>query len=104
VFPGYAQDDWVAAQRYQDADWPELVALWSAFNRHMAWVMETTPDAVRLQPRPRNNLDELAWRPVPRDTPATLDYFMRDYVGHLQHHLRQILGATWDATPARQSR
>src|SRR5580765_3379422 len=69
VFPGYAQDGWVAAQRYQDADWPELVALWSAFNRHMAWVMETTPEAVRLQPRPRHNLDELAWRPVPRDTP-----------------------------------
>jgi hypothetical protein len=27
---------------------------------------------------------------VPAGTPATLDYFMRDYVLHLQHHLRQI--------------
>ncbi len=24
---------------------------------------------------------------------ATLDYFMRDYVDHLRHHLGQILGS-----------
>jgi hypothetical protein len=24
-------------------------------------------------------------------TRATLDYFMRDYVAHMEHHLRQIL-------------
>jgi hypothetical protein len=29
---------------------------------------------------------------MPRDRPVTLDYFMDDYVGHLKHHLRQILG------------
>jgi hypothetical protein len=29
---------------------------------------------------------------VAAGTPATLDYFMRDYVGHLQHHLRQVFG------------
>jgi hypothetical protein len=28
---------------------------------------------------------------VPRDKPATLDYFMEDYVWHLQHHLDQII-------------
>jgi len=33
---------------------------------------------------------ELAWKPVSRDTPVTLDYFMEDYVGHLKHHLNQI--------------
>lgn len=30
------------------------------------------------------------WKPVPRDKPATLDYFMSDYVAHLKHHLAQI--------------
>jgi hypothetical protein len=44
----------------------------------------------RLRPRVRHNLDELAWKPVPRDNPATLEYFMEDYVNHLQHHLDQI--------------
>jgi hypothetical protein len=43
-------------------------------------------------PRARHNLDQIAWKPVPRDRPATLLYFMDDYVGHLKHHLRQVLG------------
>ena len=30
VFPGYAQDEWVAAQRYQDGPWRELLELWRA--------------------------------------------------------------------------
>ena len=35
-------------------------------------------------------LDRVAWQPFPADQPATLDWFMGDYVGHLHHHLRQI--------------
>lgn len=91
VFDGYAQDEWVAAQRYQDADWPELVALWRSFNLHLARVMEAVPDHIRFREHTRHNLDRIAWVPVPADRPATLDYFMCDYVGHLKHHLRQIL-------------
>lgn len=30
VFAGYEQDAWVAAQRYGDAPWVELVVLWRA--------------------------------------------------------------------------
>jgi hypothetical protein len=52
--------------------------------------MATTPVAVRLKPHTRHNLHERAFRPVPIDQPATLDYFMADYVLHLQHHLQQI--------------
>jgi hypothetical protein len=92
VFPGYDQDAWVRVQRYQEAPWPLLVALWRDFNLHLAHVIEAIPETERLRPRSRHNLDQLAWKPVPADEPATLDYFMRDYVGHLRHHLRQILG------------
>jgi hypothetical protein len=90
VFPGYAQDDWVAAQQYQSAPWPELVALWREYNRHLARVMAAVPVDLRTRPQERHNLHEIAMRPVPADEPATLDYFMRDYVEHLRHHLRQI--------------
>lgn len=38
-----------------------------------------------------HNLDEIAWRSVPRNQPATLEYCMRDYVCHLEHHLAQIV-------------
>ena len=90
VFPGYAQDEWVAAQRYQDAPWGELLELWRAYNRHIARLIEAMPAEVRMRERRRHNLHERAWRAVPADTPTTLDYFMRDYVLHLHHHLRQI--------------
>ena len=90
VFTGYDQDAWVEAQQYEAAPWPELLDLWLAYNLHMARVMRTVPDAVRLRSHTRHNLDQLAWRPVAPGEPATLDYFMRDYVAHLHHHLRQI--------------
>jgi len=91
VFPGYAQDAWVSVQKYQEAPWNELLALWRSFNLHIARVMEAAPEDQRLRKRKHHNLYELAWRAVPRDTPATLDYFMADYVAHLQHHLDQII-------------
>src|SRR5688500_123665 len=88
IFPGYEQDAWVALQRYQDVPWQELVPLWAAFNRHIAHVMAAAPAETRMKPRKAHNLHQLASKPVPEDVPATLDYFMRDYVGHLEHHVR----------------
>lgn len=90
VFAGYAQADWVAAQKYQDAPWIELVALWREYNRHLARVMAAIPIDVRLRPQRRHNLNEIAMNPAPAEEPSTLDYLMRDYVEHLQHHVRQI--------------
>ena len=91
VFAGYDQDGWVAAQHYQDAAWPALVELWRAYNLHLARVMAATPEATRLRMHRRHNFHQIAWQTVPEDEPATLDYFMRDYVDHLRHHLRQIM-------------
>jgi hypothetical protein len=90
VFAGYDQDELVAAQNYREAPWSELVMLWHAYNLHIARVMEAIPVSERERPRTRHNLDEIAWQTVPRNQPATLDYLMSDYVGHLKHHLAQI--------------
>jgi hypothetical protein len=90
VFPGYEQDKWVTLQQYRDAPWEELIVLWSTFNLHIARLMDFTPQDERMRPRARHNLDQIATIPIPRDQPATLDYFMRDYVVHLKHHLAQI--------------
>lgn len=94
VFPGYDQDAWVSAQRYRDAPWDELIGLWKSFNLQIARVMKAAPEEQRRRPRLRHNLDELAWKPVPRAEPTTLDYFMQDYVAHLKHHLAQIVDFT----------
>lgn len=93
IFPGYEQDSWVSLQRYQSVDWLELLSLWESFNRHIAHVMDAIPDAVRTRPHRKHNLHEIAWQTVPLSQPATLDYFLHDYVAHMRHHLRQILGA-----------
>ena len=95
VFPGYAQEDWVNLQRYDHAAWPALLALWLAYNRHIATVMTAVPDSARLKVRARHNLDEIATYAPKTADDATLDYFMLDYVDHLELHLRQILGARW---------
>lgn len=91
VVDGYEQDEWVAAQRYQDAPWPELVMLWATFNRHLARVMAATPPADRRRPRTPHNLGERAFRALPPDGVVTLEWFMDDYVDHLEHHVAQVL-------------
>jgi hypothetical protein len=100
VFQGYAQDDWVDLQGYAEAPWAELVDLWALLNRHLARVMSRVPEAIRSRPRERHNLDRVAYRPVAIDRPATLDYFMADYVDHLCHHLDQILDEGYGRSPS----
>jgi len=91
VFPGYDQDAWVRVQRYDERAWPDLVAAWRSYNQQIAEVMRTTPETERSRPRSRHNLDQIGFQPLPAGEPATLGFLMRDYVAHLQHHLRQIL-------------
>jgi hypothetical protein len=91
IFSGYEQEDWVRVQAYQERAWADLVLLWQALNHHIAHVMATADTGALTRPRARHNLDALAWQPIGAGQPATLEYFMRDYVGHLKHHLRQAL-------------
>ena len=86
----YDQERWVEVQKYQDAPWRELVDLWETFNLHLARVMEAASEPARTRPRADHALHALAWVAVPEGEATTLEYFMRDYVGHLKHHLRQI--------------
>lgn len=93
VFPGYDQEQWVAAQHYPDEDWPALIQLWKSYNDHLVHVIAHIPAAVLHQPRWPHTLDRIAWRAVSADEPATLEYLIRDYIGHLNDHVRQILTA-----------
>lgn len=79
VFPGYEQDQWVAAQGYADRPWERLVALWAEANLHIAHVVSRLP-ADRLSMSCR----------IGDGAPVTLEFIARDYVRHLRHHLDQI--------------
>lgn len=81
--PGYEQEHWVRSQAYADASWPAVMELWLAYNRHLAHVIRNIPKA-SLEHTCRIGGNE----------PVTLDYIVRDYVGHLEHHLEQARRAS----------
>ena len=76
--PGYDQDDWVRLNRYQQRTWNEIVTLWSAYNRHLASVIESLDDSALGR----------VWHSPDGD--VTLEFIASDYVRHLRHHLAQI--------------
>jgi hypothetical protein len=79
VSPGYEQVEWVELQDYASRSWPDLLALWTAYNQHIAHVMAVTP------------AESLAHQGTVNGNRVTLQFLMEDYVTHLQHHLSSIL-------------
>ena len=77
--PGYQQDHWVRAQRYEARPWDELTALWHGYNRHLAHVIGHIPEAMRSVPCS-----------IGANAPVTLGFLAHDYVVHLRHHLSQL--------------
>ena len=90
IFPGYAQNEWVAVQHYREASWPALVQLWLSYNQHLLHLISRIPEAKLTETRREHNLDQIAWQTIARNETTTLEYFIRDYINHLKHHLRQI--------------
>ena len=89
-FEPYAQEEWVRANGYAEADWNRLVGLWARYNLHIAWVMDRVPEAFSLKPRTDHAPLGSTYAPLPADGIPTLEWLMRDHVAHIKHHLRQI--------------
>ncbi len=81
VFPDYQHDNekWVKLQGYTKRPWPELLALWQQFNRHIAHLIRNV-DGRCL---------EYVWIQDSKSRTSLAD-LMRDYLGHLKLHLDQI--------------
>ncbi len=90
IFDGYDQEEWVRVQKYELESWAALVDLWTEYNLHLLHVIENIPNEILNKPRAEHSLDKIAWQTVPANQPVTLEYFIRDYFGHLQEHLKQI--------------
>jgi hypothetical protein len=82
-FPTYDQNEWVRVQRHNKRPWPSLVALWSGYNHHLSHVIECLPEDA--QSSPCN---------IGKEDPVPLDFVIKDYLRHLQHHLKDILDKT----------
>jgi len=79
-FPTYDQDEWVRIQRYNETSWSFLVTFWSAYNSHLSRVIECIPEDAESFPCN-----------IGKEEPVTLEFVVRDYLRHLQHHLKDIL-------------
>jgi hypothetical protein len=84
-FPGYEQERWVRIQDYQAARWGDLIDLWRAYNTHLLHVAGCMSDEGR----------RAACR-VGGGGEVTLAALFVDYVDHLEHHLRRMLGG-WES-------
>jgi hypothetical protein len=82
-FPGYEQDEWVARQGYRDRAWSEVIDTWRVANHHLAHAIERIPETARAH--------IVRIGDDPHDPPTTLEWWVRDYLRHLRHHLAQIL-------------
>lgn len=91
-FHGYEQAEWVGIQGYNAEPWERLVQLWRLYNLHLLHLISNISTESLTKQRRKHNLYEIAWQPVPVEQPVTLEYFIRDYLEHLKHHLRQISG------------
>lgn len=77
----YDQNIWVKAQNYQNVPVSELINLWKALNYQIVHIVENIPDEA-LQ-RTCDTTKTEAQR-------FTLEFIIKDYVDHLQHHLKAI--------------
>jgi transcriptional regulator of heat shock response len=78
---GYAQNDWVRIQNYNNKDTQQLVELWKVDNEHILFIMQNTPE---------ENLKIKITAEDPFENADTLFLLMKDYVDHIDHHLKQI--------------
>jgi hypothetical protein len=84
-FPGYEQEGWVRVQGYRAVPWAELIDLWRLYNSHLLRVAEAMTEEARC-----------ATCRVSDGPEVTLKWLFVDYVDHLEHHLRKMLGG-WES-------
>jgi hypothetical protein len=78
---GYAQNDWVRIQNYNEKDTEQLVELWKVYNEHILYIMQNTPE---------ENLKIKIKAEDPFENADTLFLLMKDYVDHMDHHLKNL--------------
>jgi hypothetical protein len=71
----------VQAQHYQEADIRDLICLWELLNRQIINILENYPEN-RLQAKCDNGKTTVSLH--------TVEWLAKDYVDHLNHHLRQL--------------
>lgn len=90
IFDTYPQDEWVRVQDYNNRNWNELVKCWNSINLQIIHLINNIPIEKLKQTTDDHNFDRICWQTVDKKESATLEYLINDYIGHLEHHLKQI--------------
>ena len=77
----YRQNELVMVNDYQDLSVDHLLDLWQSLNRQIVFVVKRIPpEKLNYPVDPQYESREM----------KTLDWIIRDYVAHMEHHFRQI--------------
>lgn len=90
IFETYPQDEWVVLQAYNNRDWEELLNLWKLLNLHIIELVNSIPDDKKYNETSQHNFDKICWKVIEKGEQSSLDYLIKDYIGHLKHHLNKI--------------
>lgn len=93
VFDGYNQDDEVKIHDYQHRSLAEVISLWYGMNRNVIQVLKAIPTDRLTQQYAQHNYHRIGFNRIPAEEPSTIEYLALDYIGHLEHHLAQIIPA-----------
>lgn len=77
----YAPDQWVDYQGYIDREPAQLISFWVLYNLHLAEVIKRMPETLS---------DNICI--VGKGEKVTLKWLVEDYLVHLDHHLKQLIG------------
>jgi len=92
IFDGYDQDAWVIQNNYQNRDKQELISLFISVNKHIAYLIGSLSEEKLNRITTVHNFDKICMEPLEEREPSNLSYLIGDYIVHLEHHLRQIVG------------
>jgi len=90
IFDTYPQNEWVELQGYNRRNWDELLNLWNLLNLHIIELVNNIPDDKKYNETSQHNFDKICWKVIEKGEQSSLDYLIKDYIGHLKHHLNKI--------------
>lgn len=81
----YDQENWNTYSYYNTMTQEQIVNMWQIINQHLLHIMQNIPN------------DKLERKCMTNDPePLTLRFLIIDYIAHMEHHLKQIFGTSYN--------
>jgi hypothetical protein len=81
----YSQNEWVDLNHYQEMDMKEILEYWILLNRRIGFIISKIPEH---KLKAECDFSGNSYRPGNGD--KSLQWFIEDYVVHMEHHLQQL--------------